>query len=112
MAKIYQNIKAFLASDRMLHVWLSFFITMVISAIFHMMDTADKWQIVILSGVLSFFVGVFVESFDGYFGTKEWEKTGKITNKFDPKDLLFDIIGCVLAILIMLEWFWALGGFN
>ena len=65
MAKIYQIVKAFLASADMCHVWLSFVLTVIFADVFMLMDTADKWQIVILSGVLSFFVGVFVESFDG-----------------------------------------------
>ena len=102
MAKIYQIVKAFLASADMCHVWLSFVLTVIFADVFMLMDTADKWQIVILSGVLSFFVGVFVESFDGYFGTRQYDKTGVRGNEFNPKDLLRDAIGCVLGIIAVL----------
>lgn len=86
----------------MCHVWLSFVLTVIFADVFMLMDTADKWQIVILSGVLSFFVGVFVESFDGYFGTRQYDKTGVRGNEFNPKDLLRDAIGCVLGIIAVL----------
>ena len=83
-------------------MWLSFVLTVIFADVFMLMDTADKWQIVILSGVLSFFVGVFVESFDGYFGTRQYDKTGVRGNEFNPKDLLRDAIGCVLGIIAVL----------
>lgn len=102
MAKIYQIIKAFLASADMCHVWLSFVLTVVFADVFKLMDTADKWQIGIVAGVLAFIVGVFVESFDGYFGTKQYDKTGVRGNEFNPNDLLRDAIGCVLGIVAVL----------
>lgn len=73
MAKIYQKIKAFLASADMVHVWLSFVLTVV-----------------------------FVESFDGYLGTKQYDKTGVRGNEFNPKDLLRDAIGCILGIIAVM----------
>lgn len=102
MAKIYQIIKAFLASADMVHVWLSFVLTVVFADIFKLMDTADKWQIGIVAGVIAFFLGVFVESIDGYFGTRLYDKTGVRGNEFNPKDLLRDSIGCVLGIIAVL----------
>lgn len=105
MAKIYQIIKAFLASADMCHVWLSFVLTVIFADIFKLMDTADHWQIILVSGLLAFFAGVFVESFDGYFGTRQYDKTGVKGNEFNPQDLLRDGIGCVVgmvAIAIMI----------
>lgn len=105
MAKFYQIIKAFLASADMVHVWLSFVLTVIFADVFKLMDTADKWQIILVSGLLAFFVGVFVESFDGYFGTRQYDKTGVKGNEFNPQDLLRDGIGCVagmVAIAIMI----------
>lgn len=105
MSRIYQIIKAFLASADMVHVWLSFVLTVIFADIFKLMDTADKWQIILVSGLLAFFVGVFVESFDGYFGTRQYDKTGVKGNEFSPQDLLRDGIGCVVgmvAIAIMI----------
>lgn len=105
MAKIYQIIKAFLTSADMVHVWLSFILTIAFACMFRLMDTADNWQIIIVSGVLAFFAGVFVESFDGFFGTLQEEKTGVKGNEFSPQDLLRDGIGCVagmVAIAIMI----------
>lgn len=105
MSRIYQIIKSFLASADMVHVWLSFVLTIVFACMFRLMGTADKWQIILVSGLLAFFVGVFVESFDGYFGTRQYDKTGVKGNEFSPQDLLRDGIGCVagmVAIAIMI----------
>ena len=105
MSRIYQIIKSFLASADMVHVWLSVVLAVIFADIFKLMDTADKWQIIIVSGLLAFFAGVFVESFDGYFGTRQYDKTGVKGNEFSPQDLLRDGIGCVagmVAIAIMI----------
>lgn len=102
MSRIYQIIKSFLASADMVHVWLSFVLTIVFACMFRLMGTADKWQIILVSGLLAFFVGVFVESFDGYFWTKQYDKTGVRGNEFNPNDLLRDAIGCVLGIIAVL----------
>lgn len=102
MEKIYQKIKAFLSSADMVHVWLSFVLTVIIADGFKLMDTADRWQIGIVSGLLAFIIGAFVESFDGYFGTKQLDRTGVKGNEFSPKDLLRDGIGCVLGIIAVL----------
>lgn len=102
MAKIYQIVKAFLASADMVYVWLSFVLTVIFADIFKLMDTADKWQIGIVAGVIAFIVGVLVDSLDGFFGTRQYDKTGVRGNEFNPKDLLRDAIGCVLGIIAVL----------
>ena len=51
------------------------------------------------SPVLSWMVGVGIESFDGYFGTKQLDKTGVQGNIFSTKDLLYDAIGAVLGMI-------------
>lgn len=105
MDKIYEKIKAYLSSPDMVHVWLSFFLTIAFACIFKLMDTTDKWEIIFISAVGAFFIGVFVESFDGFFGTKQLDNTGVQGDEFSPRDLMRDVIGCVLgmvAIAIMI----------
>ena len=99
MSRIYQLLKKFLTSADMVHVWLSFILTIAFACMFRLMDTADNWQIILVSGLLAFFVGVFVESFDGYFGTKQLDETGVEGNIFSIKDLLYDAIGAVLGMI-------------
>ena len=99
MDKIYEKIKAYLSSPDMVHVWLSFFLTIAFACIFKLMDTTDKWEIIFISAVGAFFIGVFVESFDGFFGTKQLDNTGVQGDEFSPKDLLRDVIGCVLGMI-------------
>ena len=99
MSKWWINIKTFLSSADMVHVWLSFFLTILNACVFKLMDTTDKWEIIFISAVVAFFVGVFVESFDGFFGTKQLDNTGVQGDEFSPRDLLRDVIGCVLGMV-------------
>lgn len=99
MDKIYEKIKAYLSSPDMVHVWLSFFLTIAFAYVFKMMDTTDKWEIIFISAVGAFFIGVFAESLDGFFGTKQLDNTGVQGNEFSHKDLVKDIIGCILGMI-------------
>lgn len=80
-------------------------LSVMMADLFKLMGTADKWVMIIVCPVIAFFVGLFVESFDGYFGTRQYDKMGVKGNEFSPKDLLRDGIGCVagmVAIAIMI----------
>ena len=102
MEKIYQKFKGMLADNNMFHILYIFFLAIVFADIFCLMDTADKSQIRIVSILLAFFAGVFVESMDGRCGTKQLDETGVPGDEFSLKDLLYDAIGAVLAYLALL----------
>lgn len=99
MANLYQKIKGWLANPNMLHIWMTYFIANVFACIFKFIGAVDPLMYIILAPVLAWMVGVFVESFDGYYGTKQEEKTGVIENIFSTKDLLYDTIGAVLGMI-------------
>lgn len=89
MENLYQKIKGLLAKADTLHVFLSFMLSIVIAGVFNLMGTADKWVMIIVCPILAFFVGLFGEHFDS-----------KISgNEFSHKDLVRNIIGCVLAMV-------------
>ena len=99
MANLYQKIKGWLADPNMLHIWMTYFLANVFACIFKFIGAVDPLMYIILAPVLAWMVGVFVESFDGYFGTKQLDKTGIPGNIFSTKDLLYDTIGAVLAMI-------------
>lgn len=89
----------------MLHIWMTYFLANVFACIFKFIGAVDPLMYIILAPVCAFIVGVFVESFDGYYGTKQLDETGIEGNSFSTKDLLYDGIGCVagmVAIAIMI----------
>lgn len=99
MANLFLKLKGWLANPNMLHIWMTYFIANVFACIFKFIGAVDPLMYIILAPVCAFIVGVFVESFDGYFGTKQLDKTGIPGNIFSTKDLLYDAIGAVLAIV-------------
>ena len=99
MANFYQKIKGWLDNQNMLHIWMTYFIANVFACIFKFIGAVDPLMYIILAPVLAWMVGVFVESFDGYYGTKQLDKTGIPGNIFSTKDLLYDAIGAVLAMI-------------
>ena len=99
MGNWYQKLKGFLAGGNMFHILYTYLIANIIACGFCLMDTADKAVTIIVSGVLAWIVGVFVECFDGYYGIKQLDKTGVQGNIFSTKDLLYDAIGAVLAMV-------------
>ena len=99
MANLYQKIKAWLANSNMLHIWMTYFIANVFACLFKFGGAVDPLMYIILAPVLAWMVGVFVESFDGYFGTKQLDKTGVPGNIFSTKDLLYDAIGAALSMI-------------
>lgn len=99
MENLYQRLKGWLANPNMLHIWMTYFIANVFACIFKFIGAVDPLLYIIASPVLAWMVGVFVESFDGYFGTKQEEKTGVEGNIFSTKDLLYDAIGAVLGMI-------------
>lgn len=99
MGNLYQKIKGWLANPNMLHIWMTYFIANVFACIFKFIGAVDPLMYIILAPVLAWMVGVFVESFDGYFGTKQLDKTGIPGNIFSTKDLLYDAIGAILAMV-------------
>lgn len=99
MENLYQKIKGWLADPNMLHIWMTYFIANVFACIFKFIGAVDPLMYIILAPVCAFIVGVFVESFDGYFGTKQLDKTGIPGNIFSTKDLLYDAIGAVLGMI-------------
>lgn len=99
MANLYQKIKGWLANPNMLHIWMTYFIANVFACIFKFIGAVDPLMYIILAPVCAFIVGVFVESFDGYYGTRQLDKTGIPGNIFSTKDLLYDAIGAVLGMI-------------
>lgn len=97
MANFYQKIKSFLASPNLFHVLYVYILANIIACLFN--GAADPLLQVILSPVLAWIIGVFVECLDGYFGTKQLDETGIEGNSFSTKDLLYDAIGAVLAMI-------------
>lgn len=96
---LYQKIKGWLANQNMFHIWYAYFLANVFACIFKFIGAVDPLLYIIASPVLAWMVGVFVESFDGYFGTKQLDKTGIPGNIFSTKDLLYDAIGAVLGMI-------------
>lgn len=94
---LYQRLKGWLANQNMLHIWMTYFIANVFACIFKLIGAVDPLMYIILAPLCAFIVGVFVESFDGYFGTKQLDETGIEGNSFSTKDLLRDAIGCLMA---------------
>lgn len=101
MKNWYQKIKGWLANPNMLHIWMTYFIANVIACLFKFGGAVDPLIYIILCPVIAWIAGVFVECFDGYYGTKQEEKTGVIGNIFSTKDLLYDAIGAVLAMFTL-----------
>lgn len=99
MANLFLKLKGWLANPNMLHIWMTYFIANVFAYIFKFIGAVDPLMYIILAPVLAWMVGVFVESFDGYYGTKQLDKTGVQGNIFSTKDLLYDTIGAVLAMI-------------
>ena len=99
MGNLYQKIKGYLANPNMLHTWMTYFLANVFACLFKFGGAVDPLIYIILCPVCAWIVGVFVECFDGYYGTKQEEKTGVIGNIFSTKDLLYDAIGAVLAMI-------------
>ena len=99
MENLYQKIKGWLADPNMLHIWMTYFLANVFACLFKFGGAVDPLLYIIASPVLAWMVGVFVESFDGYFGTKRLEETGIPGNIFSTKDLLYDTIGAVLGMI-------------
>ena len=97
MANLYQKIKSFLAGQNMFHILYTYLLANVIACLFKFGGATDPLIYILLSPVIAWMVGVFVESFDGYFGTKQLDKTGIQGNIFSTKDLLCDAIGAVLG---------------
>ena len=86
---IYQRIKQWIVKEDTLHIFLSFMLSIMIADLFKMMGTADKWVMIIVCPVIAFFIGLFGEYLDSW-------TTG---NEFSHKDLVKDIIGCVLGMI-------------
>ena len=86
---IYQKIKQWIVSENTLHIFLSFMLSIMIAGLFKMMGTADKWVMIIVCPVIAFFIGLFGEYLDSW-------TTG---NEFSQRDLLRDVIGCVLGMI-------------
>jgi len=99
MANLYQKIKGWLANPNMLHIWMTYFLANVFACLFKFGGAVDPLLYIVASPVLSWMVGVGIESFDGYFGTKQLDKTGVQGNIFSTKDLLYDAIGAVLGMI-------------
>ena len=99
MANLYQKIKSFLAGQNMFHILYTYLLANVIACLFKFGGATDPLIYILLSPVIAWMVGVFVESFDGYFGTKQLDKTGIQGNIFSTKDFLYDAIGAVLGMI-------------
>ena len=99
MGNLYQKIKGWLANTNMFHIWYAYFLANVFACLFKFGGAVDPLLYIIASPVLAWMVGVGIESFDGYFGTKQLDKTGIPGNIFSTKDLLYDAIGAVLGMI-------------
>lgn len=89
MENLYQKLKQWIVKADTLHVFVSFMLSIIIACVFNLMGTADKWVMIIVCPILAFFIGLFGEHFDS-----------KISgNEFSHKDLVRNIIGCVLAMI-------------
>ena len=83
----------------MFHILYTYLLANVIACLFKFGGATDPLIYILLSPVLAWMVGVGIESFDGYYGTKQLDKTGVPGNIFSTKDLLYDAIGAVLAMI-------------
>ncbi len=99
MGNIYQKIKGWLANTNMFHIWYAYFLANVYACLFKFGGAVDPLIYIILCPALSWITLVFIECFDGYFGTKKLEETGVQGNIFSTKDLLYNAIGAVLAMI-------------
>lgn len=97
MGNLYVKIKGWLANPNMFHIWMTYFITNVFACLFKFGGAVDPLLYIIASPVLAWMVGVGIESFDGYYGTKQLDETGVEGNIFSAKDLLYDAIGATLG---------------
>lgn len=96
---LYQKIKGWLANPNMFHILYVYLLTIVFADLFKMSGATDKLIYTILCPVLAWMFFVFVECLDGYYGTKQLDETGIEGNSFSTKDLLYDAIGAVLAMV-------------
>lgn len=99
MGNSYQKIKGWLANPNMFHIWYAYFLANVYACLFKFGGAVDVLLYIIVCPVLSWMTLVFVECFDGYFGTRQLDETGVQGNIFSTKDLLYDAIGAVLAMI-------------
>ena len=97
MANLYQKLKSLLANPNMFHILYVYLLANIIACLFK--GAADPLLQVILSPVIAWIIGVFVECLDGYYGTKQLDETGIEGNSFSTKDLLYDTIGAVLGMV-------------
>lgn len=102
MANLYQKIKSMLAGQNMFHILYTYLLANVIACLFKFGGATDPLIYILLSPVIAWIIGVFVECFDGYYGTKQLDETGIEGNIFSTKDLLYDAIGAVLGIVAVL----------
>lgn len=99
MGNLYQRLKGWLANPNMFHIWYAYFLANVYACLFKLDGAVDPLIYIILCPVLSWMTLVFIECFDGYYGTKQLDKTGVQGNIFSTKDLLYDAIGAVLGMV-------------
>lgn len=78
---------------------MTYFIANVFACLFKFGGATDPLIYILLSPVIAWIIGVFVECFDGYLGTKQLDETGIEGNSFSTKDLLYNTIGAVLAMI-------------
>lgn len=97
MANLFQKIKGWLANSNLFHVLYVYLLANIIACLFS--GAADQLLQVILSPVIAWIIGVFVECLDGYYGTKQLDETGIEGNSFSTKDLLYDAFGAVLGMV-------------
>lgn len=99
MGNLYQKIKGWLANTNMFHIWMTYFLANVFACLFKFGGAVDPLIYIILCPVCAWIVGVFVECFDGYFGTRQLDETGVQGNIFSTKDLLYDAIGAIFGMI-------------
>lgn len=99
MANIYSKIKSFLAGQNMFHILYTYLLANVIACLFKFGGATDPLIYILLSPVIAWVIGVFVECLDGYYGTKQLDETGIQGNIFSTKDLLYDAFGAVLGMI-------------
>lgn len=101
MGDKYFKLKQWLAASDTLHIWLTYLLSNVVACFFRMIGAADPLMYVILAPVCAWMLGVGIECLDGYYGTKQLDKTGILGDIFSVKDVIRDAIGAVMAMITL-----------
>lgn len=92
MRKYYDKIATFLCSiesDKLVHLLTCLLLTFFIGQAIRLFSSESLAVCAVMGAIVAFIIGFFKEWYDQF-----------TTSDFSPKDLFYDLIGCILGLLV------------